>query len=249
MHHLAAACLDLGAVASHRSAAALHGLSSFEVDQPVEVVVRHDRSHRRSPLATVHSSTWLPHDDLVEVAGIPTLGVARTLLTLAALVPTIPFEVVRDAVDTAVRDGKATDRWLCWRLEQVRCRGRNGVSIFEQILSERSGAPTESWLERELLRLLAAAGLPLPTCQRRIEHRGAFVARVDFVYGPQRVALEVSGHRHHSTAAQLARDARRRNELQLAGYRVLEFTYRDVVECAAVVVAQVSDALTTERAS
>ena len=213
-------------------------------------MVSHGRQTVRSPLALVHTSTWLPTDDLVEVDGIPTLGLARTLISLAGAVPQIPLDTVRGAVDEAVRDGKPSDPWLSWRLEQVRCRGRRGVSVFEEILTRRAGGEaTESWLERELLRVLAAAGVPLPVCQRRIQHQGAFVGRVDFAYLDAGVIIEVTGHEHHSTAKERAADARRRNDLQLAGYRVIEFTYNDVVGDPAYVVAKVLDALVLARAS
>jgi very-short-patch-repair endonuclease len=50
------------------------------------------------------------------------------------------------------------------------------------------------------------------------------------------VVVEVSGGRGHSSAADRAKDARRRNELQQLGRVVLEFTYEDVVERPAYVV-------------
>ena len=238
------ACLDNHATASHRTAAALHRMGRFSIGSKPEVVADRRWRSESSSIATVHSSTWLPSDDLVRVNGVPCLGVARTLISLAGEVPRVPADVVAAAVDEAVRDDKATDRWLCWRLEQVRCRGRAGILVLEEILSHRLGGEVaESWLEREFLRVLAAAGLELPVCQQRIDRRGAFVARVDFLYRATWVVIEVLGHEHHSTARQLAADARRRNELQLAGYRVLEFTYRDIVEHPEQVVASVRNAL------
>jgi very-short-patch-repair endonuclease len=42
------------------------------------------------------------------------------------------------------------------------------------------------------------------------------------------VVVEVSGGRGHSSAADRAKDARRRNDLQQLGRIVLEFTYEDV---------------------
>lgn len=242
-------CLDLDAVASHRTGTALHRVGRFELMRPLEVVVRHDRQTARHPEATVHTSTWLPSDDIVTVHGIPTLGVARSLMSLAAL-PAVSDEALRGAVDEAVRDRKATDRWLCWRLEQVRCRGRNGVIRFEEVLTRRAGGEkTESWLEREFLRVLETAGVPLPVCQRRIRKRGIFLARVDFAFPGTNVVIEVSGNEHHATAAQRIQDAQRRNRLLLEGFQVLEFTYEDVVENPALVIATVRRALYDARAA
>lgn len=239
-----AACLDTGGVASHATAAWVHGIGDFRPGNPPAVVVRRARSDYRSAIADVHSSTWLPGDDVLSVAGVPTLSVARTLFSLASVVPRIPKERVAGAIDRAVRDRKAADPWLWWLLERIRRRGRNGVTVFEELLSDRAGGKvTESWLEREFLRILAAASVELPVCQRKIRRNGAFVARVDFLYAERRLVVEVSGHASHSTRAQLTDDARRRNELILAGYQFLEFTYDQVVGAPDVVVAHVREAL------
>lgn len=246
-----AACLDIGGVASGRSAAWLHGMDGFRVEKRPEVMVDRSRFDYRHPSATVRTTTWLPSDDIVSVDGIPCLSVARTLFSLAAEVPRrLAFDRVRGAVDAAVADGQATDPWLWWRLEKLRCRGRNGVKVFEEILSTRAGGSvTESWLERETLRRLAEAGLPTPECQRRICRDGAFVARVDFVYPWCRTVIEVSGFRWHRTPDQLKEDARRRRDLTLAGFRVLEYTYDDIVQYPDRVIAEVAEALGIRRAA
>jgi len=245
---LLAACLDVGGVASHRSAAWLHGLRGFGTCPGPEVVRQGGNAHLRSPLAVVHHTTWLPDDDVSSAEGIPCTSVARTLFALAGLVPELTHDQVRGAVDDAVRLGQASDKWLWWRLEKLRCRGRAGVAIFEDILVARAKqGPTESWLERELLRLLDEAGLPVPVCQARIARRGAFLARVDFLYPDARVIIEVSGAVAHASAAQRAADARRRNALLSMGYLVLEFTYEQVVGTPAAVIAQIRTALAARQ--
>lgn len=246
-----AACLDTAGVATCRTAAWLHGLSGFAGGSPPEVLVARPLFDYRSPIARVHTTTSLPIDDLVVIDGIPSVSVARTLFSLAALVPReLGLEIVRGAVDEAIRDGKARDRWLWWRLERLRCRGRNGVTLFEEILTRRMGGElTESWLERETLRVLEAGGLPVPVCQDRIDRRGAFVARVDFCYPGARVVIEVSGYRWHRTPEHLANDLARRRALTLAGYRVLEYSYDDVVTSSARLVAEVTEALGLRRAA
>lgn len=221
-------CLDLGGVASHRTAAALHGLAGFGPGVVEVSVVK--GSSTRTRTGVVHTTTNLGPDDLVQLGEIPATSVARTLFGLAALVPDVTEERVRDAVDCAVRDGQASDSWLWWRLERLRCRGRNGVAVMEDVLRARAGiGPTESWLECVALNRLAAAGLPRPVVQQRIRLRGAFVARVDLCYPAERVVIELIGYDAHSSRAQMIAGANRRNELQLAGWEVLEFTYDDVV--------------------
>lgn len=237
-----AACLDTGGVATEGSAGWLHSLGRLSApERPVVLVLRPGGDHH-SPIAEVRTTNWLPSNDISAVDGIPCLSVARTLFSLAAAAED-GGALLRDLVDEAVRDRKATDAWLWWVLEHLRRRGRGGVILLEQILVERAGgAVTESWLERELLALLSRAGVPLPVCQARVRSDGAFVGRVDFLYPELRIVIEVSGHRAHSTRAQRASDARRRNGLQAAGLQVLEFTFEDVVTEPDYVVASVVEA-------
>jgi hypothetical protein len=225
-----AACLDTGGRASHRTASRLSNLGPRSWRELIEVTVVKGTRHTSSPLATVHTSTNLGRDDLVVVRGIPTTSVARTIFDLAALVPAVTLEDLRDLIDVAIRDGRASDAWLFWRLERLRCRGRNGVSVLEAILADREcNGKTESWLERAFLACVDAAGFPRPKVQQCVRNRNGTIARVDFLYEPKTV-VEVAGYRWHSTYTQKQADAERRNRLVVAGYDILEFTYGNVVD-------------------
>ncbi len=225
-----AACFTTGGVASHRTAAILHHLLGPAPERDIDVIVARSSPRHAVAGARLHSTTWLPGDDVLPVEGIPCTSVARTSLLLAAPVAGLDDRSFAELVDRAVERGLASDPWLWWHLERTRRRGRPGVARLERTLVGRDPTrATESWLERRFLELLEAHGLPLPRCQARIERDGAFVARVDFLYDGARLVIEVNGHAHHSSRSQLAHDAARRNELHLAGYRVLEFTYDQIV--------------------
>lgn len=246
---VAAATLDTGGVASHRTAAALHGIRAPE--EPIEVTVSR-RGGRRSGTTDatgrvlIHSSTSLPVDDVVVVGGVPATSVARTILGLAAVLPPAHPSDLQATVQRAVDRDLASLPWLWWLLEQRRCRGRDGVRAMEEALGELDGLdPTESWLERRALTVLDEAGLPLPVVQRAIRRSGRFVARVDFLYEVQRLVIEVLGYRFHRTREQLEADTRRANELQLLGYGVLQFTYDTVVRHPTRMVDVVTRALDT----
>lgn len=246
-----AAVLDLDGVASHLTAAWLHGLWP-DLVRPIDVTVRRGRSRGRTPTTAgrrAHLTTSLLADDVTTIGPIPTFSVARTLMNLAALPEEeVPLDRLADVVEDAVRRRLASDRWLWWLLERRRCRGRNGVARFEDVLGRRASlGPTESWLEREVLRLIDGAGLPRPQVQRRIRRRGRFVARVDFAYDPGMIVLEALGYRHHSTREQQSHDAERASELQLLGYDVHQFTYDQVVRTPQRVAGVVRRAL--ERAA
>lgn len=73
-----------GAVLSHRSAAALHGLRDWGYTK-IEVTVPR-RSARRHEGVKVHRSTTLPEKDVTVVNGIPCTTIVRTLLDLAEVV-------------------------------------------------------------------------------------------------------------------------------------------------------------------
>ncbi len=241
-----AAALDLDGVASHRTAAWLHDL----LPRPavIDITVPKGRSADGWTGATpvrVHTSTSMPPEDVTEVGGIPTFSIARTALGLTALgEDEVPAAAVTTFVEEAVRRRLATDTWFWWLLERRRCRGRNGVTRLEAVLATRAElGPTESWLERELLRVLAAAGLPLPVVQRRIGRRGHFVARVDAAYEPGKIVIEALGYDAHATRRQQDRDAERASELQLLGYDVHQFTYTHVTQRPAWVASVVRRAL------
>lgn len=237
------ACIEHGAIASHLTSASLHRLGPAML-LPIHVLgTRSSRWRALDTPGTLHTTTNLPADDITHVDGIPCTSVARTLLLLAGQ-PGADESWVRTLVDEAVRDGKASDPWLWWRLERLRCRGRSGVSMLCSILTDRAGGNvTESWLERRFLTLVADAGLPKPRCQQRIDHHGSFVGRVDFLFEQPRLVVEVLGHAFHASPEQLRADAERRARLVLAGYRVLEFTYDQIVRDPLLVVAMLSEAL------
>lgn len=240
-----AVCLDVGGFASHRTAARLHGLGSALHGPSIEVVTDRDVTRHGHPRAVVHSTTNLPPDDLVTVGPVPCIGVARTFLMLASLVPIVPVEAIRTAIGDTAREGKVSDAWLWWRLERLRCRGRGGVTALEEILRRRQKlGPTESWLEHTFLDLLEAAGLPLPEVQRRIARRGSFVARVDCCYPLCDLVIELEGFKKHSTPAQRRADEVRRRRLVLAGQHVMVVTYDELVSDPGGVLADVAEALT-----
>jgi very-short-patch-repair endonuclease len=243
-----AACLDTGGVASHRTAARLHRLGQDLHAARIEVVVTRRLRRTDLPGVTVHSTTNLPPDDLVTVGAIPCVGVARTFMMLAALVPEVPADAIRTAIGDAARDGLVSDAWLWWRLDHLRCRGRNGVTAMEEILRRRQhlGA-TESWLEHTFLELIEAGGLPLPEVQRRIGRKGTFVARVDCEYVHHGLVIELEGYEAHKHRR--AEDEARRRRLILAGKTVMVFTRDEVAFAPERVLADVAEALATLRAA
>jgi very-short-patch-repair endonuclease len=221
---LGAGLLDLGpdAVVSQRSAAALFGFDGFAAG-PVEFTTPR-RGRGLVDHWQVHTTRRLDRVDRTSVGALACTTAARTIVDLAR--GSSPAELER-AIDSAVRDGLASPAFLRRRLRDLRGPGRHGVRLLDQLLQDTGG---HSALERAFLELVRTAGLPRPHCQRIVRRDGRTVARVDFSFEPRLIVVEVSGRRGHSSDAERAKDARRRNELQALGFVVLEFTYGDVFE-------------------
>lgn len=247
-----AACHDTKGAATRSTAAWLHGLPGF--DPPAgnpEVVCLESCCQYRSKVASESSSSWLTEKAIVVIRGIQVLCIEWVLFSLAGEIPgpkdRRTTEAIRlqkrrifhRAVEDALRLGLTTEAKLWAHLEDIRCRGRKGVTEFELLLQERADAPTESWLEREFLAVLDRFGLPRPDCQERIEIDGAFVARVDFRYRGTDIVIEVTGHRYHSSVEQMERDQARRNRMALAGLKVVEFSYNAIVHSPHEVAARI----------
>jgi very-short-patch-repair endonuclease len=210
---------------SHDAAARLHQLDRAPADA-VEFTVPRRARGRRMPF-TVHTTADLPKLDRVTVDGFRCLSATRTIIDLAhARVPGVRLEA---AIDSAVRLGLTSPVVLAARLAELRGPGRWGAVALERFLFDSGG---HSMLERRFLQLVRRAGLPRPAVQVIHRRDGKTFARVDFLFDPYGVVVEVSGRLGHSSPGERARDAQRRNELQDFGRKVYEYTYDDVMRRA-----------------
>jgi very-short-patch-repair endonuclease len=207
-----------GAVASHRTAAALLGLvPSPSGDLEVTVLRACARSRRG---LEVHVTRSLDPAEVGRCKGIPCTSPARTLVDLSAV---LDRRRLRRALERSVElrslDGPAMDAAL------GRSNGRRGVGVLRALLAALHGdpAPTRSELERLFLDLVREARLPLPVVNA---HVGGY--QVDFHWPAARLVLETDGRETHATPHQFEEDRRRDLELALAGWRVVRITWRQV---------------------
>jgi very-short-patch-repair endonuclease len=214
--------LDLGpeAAVAGRAAAALLGLDGFARGDLEFIVPRHLRE--RSTVGRVRSIADLAPIDTIEVEGFRCCSGALLVVELARRAAR--DELVR-ATDSVIRDGWSSETFLRRRLVHLRHPGRDGVRLLDDVLG---GPRAESWLERRFLQLVRAARLPEPRTQVIHRRSNAQIARLDALWEPDLV-VEINGHRGHSTRRQLQADEQRRTELTAVGYRVVVFTYDDVV--------------------
>lgn len=221
---LHAGILGLGAdaVVSHRSAAALWQLDGIRPGDVEFTVPRRNRN--RIAVGRVHSSLYLEPVDVARVGGFPATAAARTIVDLA---PRLTRRQLETVIDGACRDRLTDESTLAERADELR---RPGRKLLLQVLGADSGTGRpHTWLERELIRILHGGGITGFRMQTELTPQGK-VARVDCCLEGDRLIVEVSGHRTHSTRRQRQADAERRLRLEQDGYRVLEFTYEDVTE-------------------
>ncbi len=156
---LRAATRSLSAVVSHESAARLHGLDGFD-SRRVAVTVPVRRSNRFTGVI-VHQLTDLTSDETTHIIGLPVTDPPRTVIDLAAV---LPSALLASSLDQVVRMRLTTYQSIAGRLEKTARQGKRGVTKLRSILKPRLGGSfvSESTLETRLLKLLEDHGLPRP---------------------------------------------------------------------------------------
>lgn len=222
-------------LASHRTAARLWGL----VDRSgrVEVLVPGDRVVRLRGV-TAHRSRHLPEVDRDQRDGIPCTSMARTLVDLA---PSAGDRLVGRWVDLALRDGHADVVSIASRAADLTVRGRHLPTSLMAALAIRNDGydPGRSALESRVLAALARAGIESPVRQHPFERANGSKGFIDLAYPEDRVAIELDGWAEHGLRSAFDADRVRGNELVLAGWRLLRFTWTmsDDEICAAIAAA------------
>ena len=209
------------AVLSHETAARLHGLDLFEDAGLQRVTVPRSRHGSDVPGWRVHRAD-VAEADITAEGGARCTDAARTVADLARVLP------LREAVvaaDSALRLGLVQLGDLS-RLRDAKGRGASLLRTVHAAVDPKSG----SVLETLLRTALAEAGLPRPVTQFHVVDHGHEVARVDFCWPGQRLIVEADGFAFHSNRAHYRRDRQHMNELERLGWRVLRFTWEDVVD-------------------
>lgn len=222
------------------TAAAVHGLDGYRLRAPFHVTILRGRSLMRTG-HVIHTANEVDQIDRTTVDGIPVFRGARTIIDLARHVDA---DRLTQALDAALRDGLMSEASLHSRIAALRTKGRHGIpKLLDVISGSEVTRGAHSWLEREFLRVLAAAGLPLPECQQVLARAGERMVRVDCRFAGTNLVVELLGYRFHRSKEQMQRDVDRANALALEGYLVLQFTYEDVVTHPDRIAATVTAAL------
>jgi hypothetical protein len=192
------------------------------------------RSRDGVPGIRLHRSRCLDARDTTNHEGIPITTIARTLLDLAA---TVRPDRLERALAQAERLQLYDDRAITDVLE--RANGHRGKAALTRATA---GEPklTRSELEARFLALVRRAGLPEPLSNFTLDALDHGPCEVDYYWPSHRLIVETDGWETHGTKAAFKSDRRKDAALTSAGYRVMRFTYDDVVFDADTVVARLT---------
>jgi hypothetical protein len=217
-----------GAALSYRSAAELWGMR-YGSRARVEVSVpRHRRSTAR---IEVHVVEMQP-DEVTVHDGIPVTTPARTLLDLAAVVPPQHLKAAFEEAEVRRLTSPTSLDALVARHQK-----RRGTATITRILQEhhdRGQSIPTSLLERRFLALLDAHGLPRPEINHLSDH-----GELDATWHEKRLVVECDSFATHGTREAFERDRAKDRALQVAGWRVIRLTWRQLIDDADVVARQI----------
>jgi predicted transcriptional regulator of viral defense system len=210
-----------GAMLSHGTAVWWLALLKYP---PQEIHVGTPRRVRNHGEIRVHGGRRVAR---IVHRGLPVTGASQTLLDFAATGP-------RNLLRLALANADYNDMLDASELQRMMGRGIAGSAALREALAIHLPelARTRSEPEVLLLEFCERRGFPIPLVNEYLEGW-----LVDAYWPDRRLVVEIDGPRGHRTPAQLQRDHERDLELRLAGYVVLRYTRRQLVERPASVAA------------
>ena len=223
-----AAVLATDGVLFRRTAGRLWGV--YDDDDPrIQVHVPHAR--RISIPARVRLHRCAAWGSMQQRSGLPVFDRSATVLELLG---SLPGSDASRLADRALQKGWVTRNDLELRLAAQ--PKRPGNAQLRRLLSQLSdGAAARS--ERELHRLLRAAGITGWRPNHEVWSGGTLIAVLDVALPARRIAIEVDGMAYHVDVDRFRRDRRRQNALVGLGWIVLRFTWADLTERPGYVIA------------
>jgi hypothetical protein len=194
------------------------------------------RRGRTIPGIDVHRGGTLLPRDVETVDAVPCTTLARTLLDLSEVVTTRQLErAIEQAEVLRVLDVHAIDDVL------ARANGRRGATILKTLLSEMQlgSTITRNDLEEAFLTICRDITRPPEQVNAWIPYPDGGGAEADFLWRAQRLIVEVDGRDVHTTRRAFEHDRRRDQRLTMLGWRVVRFTWRQVLHAPATVGATV----------
>lgn len=222
----------MDAVASHQTAARVHGIAIPDGRWPEHITVARDERRIRRRELICHGRA-LAQGEVERRDGVPITTAVRSLLDMSAEVSRLSAVW---AIDDAIRREIVSARQIAMSLS-ARPGGR-GDGVIKLRVAEADGR-AESILETAGRLALKDAGVVMPTAQYEVFNGGELVARLDAAYPERQLGIEFDGVAVHNAPRALYRDRQRQNRLLHLGWTLLRFTWWDVVHDPAGFVAAV----------
>ena len=213
-----AAAAGLGGVVSHLSAAELWRLAHVHPTRVLHVTVAHGHRRARRRGVVLHRSRSVDPEDL-------RLGVTSPLRTVLDCATTLPFVQALAVADSALAFTVVGKDEL---LAAARATKGSGRPARLRVAEHADGRAANAF-ESALRAILIEAGLTgfVPQVEIRLPDRKV---RVDLADEVRRVVLEADSYEYHGDREAWERDCERYDELTAAGWVVLRFTWRQVVD-------------------
>jgi hypothetical protein len=208
-----------GSVVTGCSAAVLWDVGLVDAAADVELTVPPGHHPVRVPGLHVRRSR-LPPGWVTRRRGVAVTTPEATAVRIAAALPGDDAVV---AVDRLVASGVVD----LGPLRGLAATARGPGAARAREVCRLADGLAESPQETRVRLLTARGGLPAPIAQYVVRDARGFVARVDFAWPEQKVAVEYDGV-WHAEPGQFARDRQRLNRLQAAGWRVVFVTAADL---------------------
>ncbi len=211
-----------GALASHRSAAALWGIQR-PPDDEIDVILAGRRRDSRLVAVNIHRPTdgaeLIPRSR----SNIACTNIFRTLCDLGAVDPAAVSAAVGHTLAARMVSLRALESSLVLHARP----GRAGVRALRAAIDEWTidAKPSDSMLESAMARLVDRFRLP-----RIVFHQVICGWEVDFRIVDTAVLIECDGWTSHGLDRdQFERDRRRDDDLRAAGWIVMRLSYRAIV--------------------
>jgi very-short-patch-repair endonuclease len=227
--------LGKGIAADRRTAAVFWGMDMLVEPSKVELRVPHGRVVDLTCVDARPSrmTAQLDHE-VLGFEGIPITGEVDTVLDCALARPMRESVVI---ADSALRRGLVT---LDDLVAGVAVRARHPESArlrrLLHLIDDQSGSVLES-----VLRFLLLQHGYTPQSQFTVMRGNLFVGRFDFCLAAAHIIIECDGRRWHDPEDAREKDRQKTNALTRMGWRVLRFSWAEVIDSPAYVLACIEE--------
>lgn len=225
---------------SGTSAGRLHGLRRMN-PTIVEYTVPEEFRRVAPDWMRLRFTNWYDADaHRTMMNGVAVATPLRMLFGIAARSTQYRFDLAADdAWDRGLIDPESAARFL----SECRTRGKNGVRCFERWLERvaTQRAPSQSYLERDLIAAVERIGLPTPERQYPLTLRNGELIHLDLAWPSIRLGVEPGHSYFHGIGGGQYRDHRRDAGCAEIGWQILRLNEQMLTDMlgAARLVAQV----------